>query len=190
MNFCDNPALLENHGAFIFDGARSSTLSPFFVYCKLHQGGELLMPALAGYADRAGQLILPWAQRTSKAIFWRGRTTGNHFNTQHDWRKSHRIQLHTFANAKDGEAQVLMEDPDTGALTMRNFSKTVLNEAYMDVGLVGPPTQCQNDGTCDEMRAEIDFRSMVAGTAGMDHKYALDVGMCFFAYSRVFQADQ
>lgn len=176
MDFCDNPALLEHHGAFFYDGARKSDFSPFFVYCKLQQGGEILMPALAGYADRGGQTVLPWAQRSSKTIFWRGRTTGNHFNTEHDWRKSHRIRLHAFANRRDGELPVLVEDPATAGLGMRNFSRAALNEAYMDVGLVGPPTQCQNDGTCEEMSSEINFRKMVAGTAGADHKYALDVG--------------
>ncbi|KAG8885256.1 F-actin-capping protein subunit alpha [Tulasnella sp. 331] len=187
MDFCDNPALLQHHGAFIYDGARKSEFSPFFVYCKLQQGGEILMPALAGYADRGGQMVLPWAQRTSKTIFWRGRTTGNHFNNEYDWRKSHRIRLNSFANRKDGDVPVLVEDPVTRLLSMRNFSRAALNEEFMDVGLVGPPTQCQNDGTCEEMSSEIDFRKLVAGTAGSDHKYALDVGKSLGRTFRTYQ---
>lgn len=45
----------------------------------------------------------------------------------------------------------------------------------MDVGLVGPPVQCQNDGTCDAMAKGIDFKPLVSASTGQDSKYALDV---------------
>lgn len=176
MNFCNNPSILEGHGALIFNNARGSKISPYFVMCKLDNGAELLMPALSGYADRAQQTITPWSDRNDSTIFWRGRTTGNHFNKEHDWRKSHRIQLHTFANTMDGEALVIVEDPVTGAISRQNFSRAALNNAYMDIGLVGPPTQCQKDGTCKEMAEGIKFRPLVKANAGNDKKYALDVG--------------
>ncbi|KAG8986612.1 F-actin-capping protein subunit alpha, partial [Tulasnella sp. 427] len=175
MNFCHNPAILDGHGALMYNNARGHKLSPYFVMCKLDNGGELLMPALSGYADRSIQGVTPWSQRNDSKIFWRGRTTGNHFNKEHDWRKSHRIQLHTLANTHDGEVSVLMEDPKTALLGRKNFTRAELNEAYMDVGLVGPPTQCQKDGTCKEMAKGINFRPLVAANAGNDKKFALDV---------------
>lgn len=133
------------------------------------------MPAVAGYADRSKQMILPWRSRSVRKVFWRGRTTGSRFDAQ-NWRLSHRIRLHNITNFSGGEVPVLVEDRATGVLSRKTFSRRELNDAYMDVGLVGPPIQCHGNGTCDKMRDEIGFRPEVAASAGADYKFALDVG--------------
>lgn len=176
MNFCHNPDILEGHGALMHNRPRGSKISPYFVYCKLEQGAELLMPALAGFEDRSDQHVTPWAERHTNSVFWRGRTTGNHFSKETDWRKSHRIMLHNLTNAHEGDISVLVEDPETGLLKKETYGRHNLNAAYMDVGLVGTPTQCAKDGTCEEMARAINFLPLVRGSAGQDHKFALDVG--------------
>lgn len=174
MNFCQNPSLLRNHGAFLWDELRNSRLSPFFVVSKLQIGGEILMPALVGIHDRKVGATLPWANRTS-TVLWRGSTTGSHYYKQ-NWRESHRVRLHEIANRKEGEISVLVADSTTG-VDLKNYNVSVLNEAYLDVGLVGKPVQCeQKDGTCDEMKKEIDWRPLIKANAYASHKYAIDVG--------------
>jgi hypothetical protein len=177
MNFCSNPSILRGHGALFYFGPRKSTISPFFVLSKLEQGGELLIPSVQGFSTRDGQNVIPWSERNSSKIFWRGRTTGNHFNRQHDWRTSHRIVLHNLTTSREGEENVLVEDEETGRPRLKAFNKAELNDAYMNVGLVGPPTQCsKDDGTCQAMAEGIDFLPLVKNMAGQDSKFALDVG--------------
>lgn len=174
MNFCHNPEILASHGSFIWDLARDSFLEPLFVGCKLAQGPEILMPALSGFSDAKGEAPPAWSTRKAMA-FWRGSTTGNHFTIK-DWRRSHRIALHFLANGQDGQEAVLVEDPKKG-LVSKSFSKKVLNERYLDIGLVGRPIQCEKkDGTCEEMTAKIDFKPRAAPNLGSKYKYAVDVG--------------
>ena len=178
MNFCDNPELLRSHGAFIWDGARDSFLEPFFVSCRLAQGPELLMPALSGYEDRRGSKIHPWAGRSAVA-YWRGSTTGNHYKIN-DWERSHRIVLHQMTNERGSDqVQVLVEDPaQANRVVKRTYTRKVLNDLYMDIGLVGPAIQCEKpDGTCEVMQKTIKWKPRAHANDGLKFKYAVDVGM-------------
>lgn len=138
------------------------------------------MPALSGYGDLDMSKNIPWAQRAKDSrLFWRGRTTGNHFSRHHrDWRGSHRISLHNITNSRTSDPVQVLLERKAGILVKEAYPRKKLNERYMDVGLVGKPTQCGNDGTCEEMEKEISFLPVVAGQAGMNSKYVLDVGQC------------
>ncbi|KAG8779306.1 F-actin-capping protein subunit beta [Ceratobasidium sp. 428] len=194
MSFCTNPAILNNplkrHGYFAYDVAHPRSASPFFVQSQLSAGGAILHPALQDYTSpeaysrNFGEPVA-WANRTEK-IFWRGRSTGEAFNHEHDWRFSHRVRLHILAN-RDGnytdpnvapDVEVLVEDRETGAVRLETHPREELNERYMDVKLIGGPIQCdqsETDHTCQEMEDSLDWGEMVGWEAGLDRKFLLDV---------------
>ena len=90
----------------------------------------------------------------------------------------HRIHLYSFARSEDGEVKLLLQDGPRGKLRQETYPHSVVNEAYLDVGLVGPPVQCdQADGTCELMEKEITWLQPVSDSHGADHKFQLDVGM-------------
>ncbi|QRW11843.1 glycosyltransferase family 90 protein [Ceratobasidium sp. AG-Ba] len=194
MSFCANPAILNNplkrHGYFSHDLAHPRIASPLFVQSQLSAGGAILHPALQGYTTREEytQMFgepLAWAKRTEKA-FWRGRSTGEAFDRELDWRYSHRVRLHILAN-QDGDhidsnvtpdVELLVENAKTGAVYLETYPRKVLNERYMDVKMIGPPVQCAQsdiDHTCEQMAKALDWGTVVGHEAGLDHKYLLDV---------------
>ena len=88
-----------------------------------------------------------------------------------------RIRLHSLALAEDGEAKLLLQDAPGGKLREETYPQAVVNAAYLDVGLVGPPVQCEEaDGTCDLMAKKIPWLQPVGEDHGADHKFQLDVG--------------
>jgi hypothetical protein len=89
-----------------------------------------------------------------------------------------RIRLHFLAQAKDGEVELLLQDGPRGKLRRETYSQAAVNQAYLDVGLVGPPIQCEvADGTCELMGKEISWLHQVDESYGADYKFQLDVGM-------------
>lgn len=122
-------------------------------------------------------------------MFWRGSTTG----CQHrklTWRvSSHRVRLHFLVNdpaqlGLDDTLTVLLEqseDEEGGAgLRMKTLSRSEFNQAFMDVGLVGPAIICgkgEKDEACDEMEKEVGFLPRVSMSARKEvTKYMVDVG--------------
>ncbi len=88
-----------------------------------------------------------------------------------------RIRLHLLAQAEDGEVELLLQDKPGGKLRRATYPQAALNKAYLDVGLVGPPIQCeQADGTCELMEKEISWLKPVGESYGADYKFQLDVG--------------
>ncbi|KAG9092621.1 F-actin-capping protein subunit alpha [Ceratobasidium sp. UAMH 11750] len=194
MSFCTNPAILNNpvkrHGYFAYDVPHPRSASPFFVQSQLSAGGAILHPALQDYTphdvyiQKFGKPVA-WANRTEK-VFWRGRSTGEAFNHEHDWRFSHRVRLHVLANRGGNhvdpnvtpEVELLVEDPETGTVRLETHSREVLNERYMDVKMIGPPIQCdrsETDDTCRQMESALEWGKMVGWEVGLDRKFLLDV---------------
>lgn len=89
-----------------------------------------------------------------------------------------RIRLHHLVQAEDGDVELLLPDRPGGKLRRAPYPRVALNKAYLDVGLVGPPVQCEEaDGTCELMEKEISWLKPVSGSYGADYKFQLDVGM-------------
>lgn len=68
--------------------------------------------------------------------------TGSHYNKQYGWRHTHRFRLHELAwnetFAEDEVAVLVDGDPKTGkGLRRKSFNRGWLNDALLDVGLVG-----------------------------------------------------
>ncbi|KAG9095218.1 F-actin-capping protein subunit beta [Ceratobasidium sp. UAMH 11750] len=192
MSFCTNPAILNNpvkrHGYFVYDFPHPNSASPLFVQCQLSAGGSILHPAMQDYTARSVHAEpVAWANRTEKA-FWRGRSTGEAFNHEHDWRFSHRVRLHVLANRGGNytdpnvtpDVELLVEDPKAGTVHLETHSREVLNERYMDVKMIGPPVQCdqtETDDTCQQMENALEWGEEVGWEVGLDSKFLLDVGM-------------
>ena len=88
-----------------------------------------------------------------------------------------RIRLHYLAQAGGGEVELLLQDRPGGKLRRESYPQAAVNKAYLDVGLVGPPVQCEEaDGTCDLMEKEISWLQPVDENYGADYKFQLDVG--------------
>jgi hypothetical protein len=196
MSFCANPAILNNppkrHGYYAFDVPHSNLARPIFVQSQPYPGGALLHPALQSYVSPTDYIrqfgeIAAWSNRTSK-VFWRGRTTGEWFNREHDWRYSHRVRLHLLTNPNgalvdpliSSEVDVLVEGEAGQGVHLERFPRDVLNDKYMDVALVGPKAvQCDDseaDHTCQDMDAALKWGKETYWRDGLDSKYLLDVG--------------
>lgn len=67
-------------------------------------------------------------------------------------------------------------------LRRKTISRTEFNEAFMDVGLIGPALVCDSkDGTCEEMNANLEYLDPIhKGSKGEGHKYTVDVGESTF----------
>ncbi|KAF8598009.1 hypothetical protein BDV93DRAFT_547604 [Ceratobasidium sp. AG-I] len=194
MSFCTNPAILgdptKRHGSFTYDHPHPRSASPFFVQSQLSAGGALLHPALQDYVSpelyvRKFGTPVPWQNRTSK-VFWRGRSTGEIFNKEHDWRFSHRPRLHILASQNATltdsnvapEVELLVEEESSGAVRLETYSRNVLNKLYMDVEMIGEPIQCEakaDDHTCQEMEEGLRWGQTVGWETGLDSKFLLDV---------------
>ncbi|KAF8610284.1 hypothetical protein BDV93DRAFT_550119 [Ceratobasidium sp. AG-I] len=194
MSFCTNPTILNNplkrHGYFAYDMPHQRSASPLFVQSQLSAGGAVLHPALQSYVSpieytrRFGPLT-PWKNRTSK-IFWRGRTTGEWLSQAHDWRYSHRVRLHVLANrdanrtdpSVDPLVNLLIDGENGQGVYVKQYPRDLLNDKYMDVGLIGPPVQCddsEQDHTCQTMDATLKWAKEVGWEFGLNSKYLLDV---------------
>ncbi|QRW00673.1 DNA topoisomerase 1 [Ceratobasidium sp. AG-Ba] len=190
MSFCKNPAIIGNplkrHGYFAYDVSHSNQATPYFVQSQTSAGGALLHPALQSYSTPEEYLrkygeMTKWSDRASK-VFWRGRTTGEWFNKQHDWRYSHRTRLHLMTNEHNPaidsgiprEVELLV-DVDGRGLRLDRFARNLLNEKYMDVTLVGPQAvQCE-DQTCQDMNAALNWGKETGWSEGLNNKYLLDI---------------
>ncbi|KIO28700.1 glycosyltransferase family 90 protein [Tulasnella calospora MUT 4182] len=181
FNFCQNPSILSQNGIFSVRHARDSHVLPLFVQCKLQQGGDIQYPSLVQWQDPpAPEKLIPWRERPNNKLFWRGRMTGAHYNKQYGWRHTHRFRLHELAwNETFAEEEVpVLVDGDAKTqkgLKRKSFKRKELNDALLDVGLVGDVFQCdEKDGTCDEIRRSVTTLEPIYG-AGKLAKYALDV---------------
>lgn len=185
-NFCDNPQLKRLHGALSLDypGRTPSQLRPLMVLSKFANNNELLTVPLQAYKNLSDVSLTespPWDEKTENKLFWRGSTTGG-FNHQRPWEESHRTRLHFDINGEKGkeyELQDKMEEvmmPDgKGGFVIRKYDKAVLRDAYMNVGLTGPPGQCKSTNLCEALEEKIEFMDRVDPRKGAQYKYALDV---------------
>lgn len=182
MNFCDAPELLDMHGAFSWHFRRHCNLRPLFQQSKVAQCSDMLLTPLGGVFNATSKegmkTTSEWEDKSIHKVFWRGSMTGDHYSAQkkhretYDWRNSHRPRLHLFANNGTGEARVWVRTP--AGWEQKAYSKAELNEAYLDVGLAGKVAQCDEDGTCEQMKAAIAMKDHVKPEDAKKYAYVLD----------------
>ncbi|KAL1412895.1 hypothetical protein Q8F55_000644 [Vanrija albida] len=186
MDFCEFPELKRLHGALCVDrNDRSpSILKPWLVHSKLPGDASFLIPPIDGYTNTTHKDIAKlgtWEDKLDPRVHWRGQSTGG-YDTQIDWRQSHRMRLHHMFNGKQGgdhdwdesTANVFMPDGYGG------YEKVVrklpqLSKAYGDVKLTGKPIQCPNDEVCAEIAKEVEFGHALPAKNSWMFRYMLDV---------------
>jgi hypothetical protein len=140
-DFCNNPYFLSYHGSLSWDQSHSTKLRPVFQLSKNARSGDFLITPLEAFVredhPRARSFHMPWEQKDIPKLFWRGGPTGDSYGTRknYDWRRSHRPRLHLLAQNTTGSADVWVKRQ--GEWVKESWGTKRLNEAYMDVGLVG-----------------------------------------------------
>ncbi|WOO80670.1 Beta-1,2-xylosyltransferase 1 [Vanrija pseudolonga] len=186
MNPCDHPSLLDTHGMFLEkhnEGTHPqphTKLLPLFVPSKTILNGDIPVTPIGkdGRRDDVGP-DPKWTSKNGK-VYWRGLATGLNKNKKEGsrWRESHRERLHFLANEKDKDktAEILEPIESSGMARYKNYTLRSLGQYYMNAKLADQPWQCDgNDGTCDEMKAEIDFAPKDPSEKSNEYKYILDV---------------
>lgn len=103
-DLCQNPYLVPLHGLLIEPHDQHShprphtQLLPLFSLTKTSVNSDILITPLDQFYDDP-RSDPPWEEKTSSKLAWRGSSTGiSMINSGLDWRNSHRIRLHRFAN--------------------------------------------------------------------------------------------
>ena len=174
-DFCSNPSLIWIHGAFGWHQTRDTILRPIFQLSKNVLNAEILTTPLEAYENAtsasARKKYTPWEEKTINKLFWRGSSTGDSYSIHkdYDWHRSHRPRLHLWAQREDGESTVWVKRGKEWA--PESWSHKRLNEQYLDVGLAGKPHQCKKeDGTCDQMAAEMKEKDRVQPEVAKNYK--------------------
>jgi hypothetical protein len=199
FDYCANPELLRLHGSLSFDYTHETQLRPVFQLSKFVRNPEFLTTPLEAYDNHTSQEAqkknLPWGEKTENRLFWRGSGTGDSYSKRknYDWRRSHRPRLHLLAQATEGKSDIWVKRKNEWE--KESWSNGVLNQKYLDVGLTGKPnqvsrqrlklpsvrllylrSQCkQEDGTCDEMAGEINYKDRVTPEVAAKYKCELHV---------------
>lgn len=184
MDPCTHPSIMAKHGMFLEVHDENShpkphnTLYPVFALSKTALNGDILVTPFFRTGRHDVGYDPKWSQKQGQ-MYWRGRPTGMEHNhgASSEWRHSQRERLHWLANSKSDEGVEVMEPTDArGMAKMVTHSKQKLGEYYTNAKLVGGPWQCSSeDGSCDEMKAEIDFAQVESSDKANEYKYILDV---------------
>ncbi|KAL7410802.1 hypothetical protein BDY24DRAFT_168274 [Mrakia frigida] len=194
FNFCHNPSIIPLHGSYARNSVRTPKLHPQFVLSKIAQSPQILLMAPTVGFQNETKGVTSWEEKTIKKIFWRGTTTGAHYEEKNDadWRESHRVRLNALTNQPprhpDAQTDVLVEmgsEVRTGRapstklefreVSMRRLEAKGLNEHLFDVGIT-EVVQCEErDGTCEEMRDEIKLAPAVRPEEALLYRYAFDI---------------
>ncbi|KAL7409844.1 hypothetical protein BDY24DRAFT_444581 [Mrakia frigida] len=180
FDFCHNPSIVPYHASYARNQVRTPKLHPQFVLSKIAQSPQILMAPMVAFQNKTSG-VTSWEEKTNNKVFWRGSTTGGHYEKKNDfnWRNSHRVRLNALANAHgDSHTDVLVEtgyDESDRKVSMKRLHARELNEHLFDVGITAI-AQCQeSDGTCDEMRDEIKLGGYVTPSETLLYRYALDI---------------
>lgn len=176
--------MINNHGMFLEQHDKDSRpiahnkLLPMFVLSKTQLHADIPITPVGHEGQIAhGGPDKKWSAKSGK-IYWRGLATGMQHNKHKgkNWRTSHRERLHHLANDKTGAVDtVLTPVGKTGLAKSEKVSRKKLGDYYMNVKLADGPWQCDwDDGTCGEMKEEIDFAPKDPKEESIKYKYILD----------------
>ncbi|EIW73449.1 hypothetical protein TREMEDRAFT_42362 [Tremella mesenterica DSM 1558] len=200
-DFCQNPYLIPLHGLTIETHDRDShprphtQLLPLFSLAKTSINSDILITPLDQFHSDKGP-DPKWEDKKSAKLAWRGSPTGiSMMTTDVPWRNSHRIRLHHFAN-NQSLSPITYLVPDlgldehhqhhhhhreqgTGLELGSKFETSLTNTStdfFFDMKLAGEPIQCsEEDGTCEDMKREIDWAGYQSPEELNDHKFLLDI---------------
>ncbi|KAE8538024.1 hypothetical protein D1P53_006091 [Cryptococcus gattii VGV] len=170
IDYCMNPDLMNLHHILLSEQYRAAVnLVPALATCRTKWNSDLVGVPLDGVHETVE--FIPWEKKEINKAFWRGTATGLFHDKLNAWRQSQRERLHWFGNNMTGTVPLLLPDG-----SIKYWDRADLVDKWSDVGLSGGPTQCNvEDGTCDVMAEEIDFKDRVSKEDGIKYKYVIDV---------------
>lgn len=175
--------MFGNHGQFLEEHDKDSRpiahnkLLPLMALSKTYLHADIPITPVHHSGSNAGGPDIAWSAKNGK-VYWRGLSTGMEHNKHKgkNWRTSHRERLHHLANDRTGGSQTILKAVGkTGMAKSETYTLKQLGDYYMNAKLAGGPWQCdQGDGTCDEMREEIDFAEKDSLNESNRYKYLID----------------
>ena len=99
------------------------------------------------------------------------------------WQNSHRDFLVRFANELKDTLKVIppnvTQDEPLGEL--REFRKSRINPAMMDIAFAGEPIQCEGTA-CDALVEEYEWRQRMPFDTAKRYKYVMDVSSVLYLF--------
>ncbi|WRT67118.1 uncharacterized protein IL334_004084 [Kwoniella shivajii] len=161
---CSNPELMNYYRAAV-------DLVPVISTCKTKWHSDILgIPTDDMFEESEHK---KWEDKTIAKVFWRGSATGMDHSRQTPWRQSQRERLHFFShNVSSSNEMTSVILPNN---ELEEYRKEELDN-WLDIGLSGVPLQChEEDGSCEDMRREIEFMGRVKKEDSLKYKYVMDV---------------
>ncbi|KAK4053925.1 hypothetical protein OIO90_003762 [Microbotryomycetes sp. JL221] len=172
IDLCQHPEQRRLHGHLMQEGVPFSPLVPLLTFAKTRMHADILATPLEQYSDTYVGYEPPWEQKSHNKLLWRGSTTGVEFDKHTPWRQSQRARLHFLSQNMDGEKPVIFSQGS--AVKEANLSIAEMNHLYMDMAFSGEPAQCDPE-TCEVMRKDIRFKSLIGLEDSNQYKYLIDV---------------
>ncbi|KAK4054476.1 hypothetical protein OIV83_000970 [Microbotryomycetes sp. JL201] len=172
IDLCQHPEQRRLHGHLMQEGVPFSPLVPLLTFAKTRMHADILATPLEQYSETYVGYEPPWEQKSHNKLLWRGSTTGVEFDKHTPWRQSQRARLHFLSQTMDGEKSIIVAQGS--AMKEANLSVADMNHLYMDMAFSGEPAQCDPE-TCDVMRKDIKFKSLIGLEESNQYKYLIDV---------------
>lgn len=180
-NMCSNPALIGLHGLGLEPHNAESKprphgrLLPLFSLAKTRINSDIRAIPMDQFSESAPN-DTAWGEKEPR-LAWRGSNTGmSLMSSDVDWRDSHRIRLHEWANSNASTpTEVILPVIDESVGYEVTTKPARMLEQRYDVKLAQKPIQChEDDGTCDEL-AKLGFAEYQSPDELHRFKYLLDV---------------
>jgi hypothetical protein len=180
MDICAHPEIIAMHGLTAGKDHYVKSLDAMFCISKTTLHADVLGVPPERVVTAADVPLIPWEEKTSDRLLWRGGNTAIHYATNIPWQMTQRVRMIELTNAHTGTSTVLSPPGKMGAGTVGAAASTEpnasLNNRLMDVGFVGKPIQCdKTDGTCEDIAERYTFKNKVT-LNDFDHsKYLFDM---------------
>ncbi|KAH6904196.1 hypothetical protein BKA70DRAFT_1432400 [Coprinopsis sp. MPI-PUGE-AT-0042] len=183
MDPCTHPDHFHHHGQFLSHRMgpwSQEAMVPEFSQCSTTLHHNIRYPTPYGWIEdvypRTEDPI--FEEKVDDRLSWRGRNTGMFHATDTLWRNSHRDFLVRFANELHGTLKVIppnvSHDEPLGDL--REFRKSRINPAMMDVAFAEGPIAC-SDRVCPQLQSLYPFRPFQGGKAAGQYKSTETAGL-------------
>ena len=188
MDPCLHPDLFHHHGQFLSqnEGPPPQAMVPEFSYCSTAIHHNIRIPTPYGWQED----VYPrsddpaWNDKLDERLLWRGSSTGIFHGNKIRWQNSHRDFLVRYTNDLNGTLSVLRPTSNETEIvgSPKQYHKSKLNPALLDVAFSGKPTQCSPD-TCDLLREIYPWRERQSVKDAGNYKYIVDVSQNPFVFA-------
>ena len=143
-DLCTHPYNLALHG--VTQGREvhvDGQLKPVFSLSKTSLHADILAVPVEQWLEDLP--VVPWAERTSDKLLWRGSNTGTHYAADRPWRNSHRVRAINLTRP-DAPGSVDLLPPALYPNKKAQLSQAVsripaaeLNKKIFDIAFAGSP---------------------------------------------------